>query len=185
MITQELIERYKQAKKKTILHSITIEPEDKGNLERIASRFNIRLAELIRIIVKEFLKDQKDVELMRIDNVLNLKDVVDIPETELEKTGEILIGNKYKIGERIPLTDLIKLLEVVSDGKVYDIISNLKEKGYFEDRYYKYDYTPPYFIRNFKPWLKKLMKGVKIAEALFSILGVIISIITLLDFINI
>lgn len=61
MITKEVIQKYKEAKKKTALHSITIEPEDKLGLEKHAEDFNISLALLIRIIIKEFLKEQKEV----------------------------------------------------------------------------------------------------------------------------
>jgi len=58
MITKEIIQKYKKAKTKTVLHSITIEPEDKVNLEKHAEGLNINLAFLIRIILKEFLKEQ-------------------------------------------------------------------------------------------------------------------------------
>ena len=58
MITKEIIQKYKEAKKKTALHSITIEPGDKKELGKYAERFNISLALLIRIIIKEFLKGQ-------------------------------------------------------------------------------------------------------------------------------
>lgn len=61
MITKEIIQKYKEAKKKTALHSITIEPGDKLGLEKHAENFNISLALLIRIIIKEFLKEQKEV----------------------------------------------------------------------------------------------------------------------------
>ncbi|MBA7673615.1 hypothetical protein ES703_81818 [subsurface metagenome] len=59
MITKEVIQKYKKAKKKAALHSITIEPEDKVDLEMYAEKFDINLALLIRIIIKEFLKEQK------------------------------------------------------------------------------------------------------------------------------
>ena len=62
MITKEVVQKYKEAKKKTALHSITIEPEDKTNLEKFADNFNISLVLLIRIIIKEFLKEQKEYE---------------------------------------------------------------------------------------------------------------------------
>jgi len=59
MITKEVIQKYKKAMKKAALHSITIEPEDKVDLEMYAETFDINLALLIRIIIKEFLKEQK------------------------------------------------------------------------------------------------------------------------------
>ena len=58
MIKREVIQKYKEAKKKTVLHSFTIEPEEKTNLEKFAEKFSISLALLIRIIIKEFLKEQ-------------------------------------------------------------------------------------------------------------------------------
>ncbi|KKM65936.1 hypothetical protein LCGC14_1486250 [marine sediment metagenome] len=50
MITKEVIQKYKEVKKKTALHSDTIEPGGKKKLGELAKKFNISLALLIRDI---------------------------------------------------------------------------------------------------------------------------------------
>ncbi len=50
MNTKEIIQKYKEVKKKTTLRSITIEPGEKRELGKHTKKFNISLTLLIRDI---------------------------------------------------------------------------------------------------------------------------------------
>lgn len=60
MLTKKTLEEYKKSKKLDFNLNFLINKQDKQNLAIIANKNDISMSELIRILIKEFLKEQKD-----------------------------------------------------------------------------------------------------------------------------
>jgi antitoxin component of RelBE/YafQ-DinJ toxin-antitoxin module len=58
MTFKDIINQYKNFKKTTSFLSVLIDTSDKKLLERVSNDYNISLSELVRIIIKEFLKGE-------------------------------------------------------------------------------------------------------------------------------
>ena len=59
MIIKDIINQYRNSKKDTTFLSVLIETSDKNLMEEISNDNNISLSELVRIVIKEFLKNQR------------------------------------------------------------------------------------------------------------------------------
>ena len=59
MLSNEKIEQYKELKKLDFNLNFLINKTDKNKLEQIAEKKGITTSELLRILIKEFIKEQK------------------------------------------------------------------------------------------------------------------------------
>lgn len=60
MLSNEKIEQYKELKKLDFSLNFLINRTDKNKLEKIAKKKGITTSELLRILIKEFIKEQKE-----------------------------------------------------------------------------------------------------------------------------
>lgn len=59
MLSNEKIEQYKELKKLDFQLNFLINRTDKNKLEKIAKKKGVTISELLRILIKEFIKEQK------------------------------------------------------------------------------------------------------------------------------
>ncbi len=59
MLSNEKIEQYKELKKLDFNLNFLVNKTDKNKLEKIAKKKEITTSELLRILIKEFIKEQK------------------------------------------------------------------------------------------------------------------------------
>ena len=59
MLSNEKIEQYKELKKLDFQLNFLINRADKNKLEKIAKKKGITISELLRILIKEFIKEQE------------------------------------------------------------------------------------------------------------------------------
>lgn len=59
MLSNEKIEQYKELKKLDFSLNFLINKTDKNKLDKIAEKKGITTSELLRILIKEFIKEQK------------------------------------------------------------------------------------------------------------------------------
>lgn len=60
MLSNEKIEQYKELKKLDFQLNFLINKADKNKLEMIAKKKGVTISELLRILIKEFIKEQKE-----------------------------------------------------------------------------------------------------------------------------